>query len=106
MVKITFVEAGGESHTVEAEQGASVMRTAVRHAIPSIIGECGGSCVCATCHVRVDAEWVGTVGPAGEDEDMTLEFVPDRAETSRLGCQIALTDELDGLVVHLPESQG
>jgi 2Fe-2S ferredoxin len=106
MVKITFVEAGGVSHTVEAERGWSVMQTAVRHAVPSIIGECGGSCVCATCHVRVDAEWIHAVGLAGDDEDMTLECVPDRAKTSRLGCQITLTDELDGLVVHLPELQG
>jgi 2Fe-2S ferredoxin len=105
MVKITFVEADGAPHTVAAERGWSVMQTAVRHGVPSIIGECGGSRICGTCHVRIDAGWADAVGLPGEDEDITLESVPERAETSRLGCQITLTGELDGLVVHLPESQ-
>ncbi|MDI3403289.1 2Fe-2S iron-sulfur cluster-binding protein [Streptomyces cavernicola] len=105
MPKITFVEQDGTAHTLDAEPGTSLMQLAVRNGLPSIIGECGGNCICSTCHLHVDAEWSQTVGPAGEEEEMTLEFAEARVATSRLGCQITVTDELDGLVVHLPESQ-
>ncbi|MFK4156237.1 MULTISPECIES: 2Fe-2S iron-sulfur cluster-binding protein [Streptomyces] len=105
MPKITFVERNGTSHTLDADAGTNLMQLAVRNGLPSIIGECGGNCICSTCHLYVDETWSRTVGPAGEEEELTLEFAEARTGASRLGCQITVTDELDGLVVHLPESQ-
>jgi 2Fe-2S ferredoxin len=74
--------------------------------VPGIIAECGGACSCATCHVHVDDAWIEKVGgPSPMEEDM-LDFAFDVRPTSRLSCQIKMTDELDGLVVHTPERQG
>jgi 2Fe-2S ferredoxin len=105
MPKITFRTADGNEQHVAAETGDSVMQAAIANDVPGIIAECGGSCICSTCHVVVDREWAATVGPPGDDEDLTMEFAPERGEHSRLACQIAVTDELDGLVVHVPSTQ-
>jgi 2Fe-2S ferredoxin len=106
MPKLTFVEAGGERHTVEAPAGSTVMETALRNNVPGIDAECGGACSCATCHVYVDSDWAEAVGgPSPMEEDM-LDFAFDIRPTSRLSCQIKMTDALDGLVVDLPERQG
>ena len=106
MPNITFIDAQGESRTVEAETGSTVMETAIRNAIPGIEAECGGACACATCHVYVDEAWAGVVGePSPIEEDM-LDFASDVRPNSRLSCQIRLTDAMDGLVVTTPERQG
>jgi 2Fe-2S ferredoxin len=106
MVKITFIEAGGEAREVEAEIGSTVMETAVRNGVPGIVAECGGACACATCHVHVSEEWKEVVGaPEPMEEDM-LDFAYDVRPTSRLSCQIRVRPELDGLVVHTPKDQG
>ncbi|MFC0283008.1 2Fe-2S iron-sulfur cluster-binding protein [Camelimonas abortus] len=106
MPTITYIDADGESRTVEAAENATVMETALKHDIPGIIGECGGACACATCHVYVDEAWMDRVGPAEEMEQGMLDFATDVRENSRLACQIFMTPELDGLVVHTPVRQG
>ncbi len=106
MAKITFIDHEGESRTIDAVNGATVMETAIKNSIPGIDAECGGACACATCHVYVDEEWTGVVGePAPMEEDM-LDFAYDVRPNSRLSCQIKVRDELDGLVVQVPERQG
>ncbi|MFC5068256.1 2Fe-2S iron-sulfur cluster-binding protein [Flaviflagellibacter deserti] len=106
MPSITFTDSSGESRTVDAENGSTVMETALRNAIPEIEAECGGACSCATCHVYVDDAWSATVGgPSPMEEDM-LDFAFEVRPTSRLSCQIKVSDTLDGLVVHTPSRQG
>ena len=106
MPKITFIEHDGTVHTVEAEIGSTVMETAQRNNVTSIVAECGGSCTCATCHVYVDEAWVAKTGePSPMEEDM-LDFAFEVKPTSRLSCQIKVTEALDGLVVHTPAYQG
>ena len=105
MPKITFIKPDGSTQTVEASTGSSVMETAVDNDIDGIVAECGGACSCATCHVYVDATWIEALNSADALEDGMLDCVLDRRGASRLSCQIQLTDELDGLVVHVPESQ-
>lgn len=105
MAKITYVEWGGAVHEVDVPAGTSVMEGAIDNNIPGIEAECGGSCSCATCHVYVDPQWFNVTGPAAPLEQDMLESVMDLRETSRLSCQIEVRDELDGLVVQLPELQ-
>jgi 2Fe-2S ferredoxin len=105
MVRITYVDHDGGRHEVEAEAGMSVMEAAVKNGIAAIEGECGGACACATCHVFVPEEWRALTGSASEDETEMLEFGVDVDERSRLGCQIKLSDAMDGLVVFTPRSQ-
>ena len=106
MTKITFIDAVGQSRTVEAEDGSTVMETALKNAIPGIEAECGGACACATCHVYVDESWVERLGKAEQMEEDMLDFAFDVRPTSRLSCQIKVRPEIDGLTVHTPEKQG
>ena len=106
MPKITYISSEGETFEVEAEVGSTVMENGVRNLVPGIEAECGGACACATCHVYVDEAFADVVGgPSPMEEDM-LDFAYDVRPTSRLSCQIKVTDELDGLVVRVPERQG
>ena len=106
MVKITFIDAGGQPRTVEAEEGSTVMEAAIRNDVPGIEAECGGACACATCHVYVDEAWVEKLPkPESMEEDM-LDFAYDVRTESRLSCQIRVTAQVDGLVVRTPEQQG
>lgn len=106
MIKITFIDFEGTARTVEAEEGATVMETAIRNGIPGIEAECGGACSCATCHVYVEEEWEAVTGqPQPMEEDM-LDFAFDVRPNSRLSCQIRVRPEMDGLVVHTPSRQG
>jgi ferredoxin, 2Fe-2S len=106
LVKITYIDSDGTARTVDADIGATVMETAIRNDIPGIVAECGGACACATCHVHVSEEWKAQVGdPSPMEEDM-LDFAFDVRPTSRLSCQIRVTPELDGLVLHVPKEQG
>jgi len=105
MTKITYVTADGETFAIEAQNGTTVMENAIRNDVPGIEAECGGACSCATCHVYVDEAWSAVVGtPEVMEEDM-LDFAYEVRPTSRLSCQIRVRDELDGLVVHVPERQ-
>lgn len=106
MTKLTIVTFDGAAHELDVANGSTVMENAVRNSVPGIDAECGGACACATCHVYVDGAWTEAVGgPEPMEEDM-LDFAFDVRPTSRLSCQIKMTDELDGLVVHVPERQG
>ncbi|MDZ5445047.1 2Fe-2S iron-sulfur cluster-binding protein [Micromonospora sp. 4G57] len=106
MPKVTFVTVGGTPRTIDATVGDSVMVTAVRNGVRGIVGECGGNSSCATCHVYVDEDFLPLVGPANDLEDDMLDLaVSDRRPTSRLSCQITVTEALDGLTVELPDEQ-
>ncbi|MEP1839149.1 MULTISPECIES: 2Fe-2S iron-sulfur cluster-binding protein [Alphaproteobacteria] len=106
MAKITYVEHNGTEHVVEVASGLTVMEGARDNNIPGIEADCGGACACSTCHVYVDPAWVEKVPAKDEMEEDMLDFAcaPDPA-TSRLTCQIKVTDDLDGLRVKMPEKQ-
>ncbi len=105
MGRVTYREYDGTEHLVDVDEGLSVMEGALRNGIPGIDADCGGMCACATCHVFVDAEWLGLVGLPDEQENELLELAPERDVSSRLACQIVMSPALDGLVVAMPESQ-
>ena len=101
MPKMVFVERDGTRKEVEAPLGLSVLEIAHRNSV-DIEGACEGSLACSTCHVIVDPSWFGKLAKPTEDEDDMLDLAFDLQETSRLGCQLIMTDALDGLVVKLP----
>jgi 2Fe-2S ferredoxin len=103
MPKMTFVERDGTRKEVDAPLGLSVLEIAHKHGV-DIEGACEGSLACSTCHVVVDASWYPKLAEATEDEEDMLDLAFDLQETSRLGCQIIMTDALDGLVVKLPSA--
>jgi 2Fe-2S ferredoxin len=105
LARITYIEHDGTEHVADVKTGLSVMEGAVRNNIPGIDADCGGACACATCHVYVDEAWFEKTGPASAMEESMLDFAEEVKPTSRLSCQIRVADELDGLVVRLPESQ-
>ncbi len=105
MPKITFIEYNGTAHTVEVEEGLSVMEAAVNNGVPGIDADCGGACACATCHVYVDAAWEPKTGEKNESEAAMISFANGVEPNSRLSCQIKVTAELDGLVVRMPAGQ-
>jgi 2Fe-2S ferredoxin len=106
MTSVTYVEFNGTAHTVDVPEGTSVMQGAIDNNIEGIVAECGGGMACATCHCYVDDAWMDKVGPATEPEHDMLEFsASETRSTSRLSCQIIVSDKLEGLVVHLPEAQ-
>ncbi len=106
MPKITYIEHDGTVHTVDAELGATVMETALKNDVSSIVAECGGGCTCATCHVYVDEAWMEKVGKPSPSEEEELDAAFEVRENSRLSCQIKVTAELDGLIVRTPSYQG
>ena len=105
MPKITYIQFDGTETSIDAEIGSTVMNTALDNLIPGIDADCGGECSCATCHVLVDESWMERAGQPSDAEESMLDLNPDRAANSRLSCQINVTDDLDGLVVNLPEFQ-
>lgn len=105
MPKITYIEFDGTEHTVEVRKGLSVMEGAIKNNVPGIDADCGGACACATCHVYVDDAWREKTGSASAMEESMLDFAQNVAPNSRLSCQIRVTDDLDGLIVRLPEDQ-
>ncbi len=105
MAKITYIQSDGSQQSVEADIGMTVMETAKKNDIEGIEAECGGACACATCHVYVDEAWrEKTGGPSEMEEDM-LDFAFEVRPTSRLSCQIKMTEALDGLIVRIPDKQ-
>ena len=106
MAKVTYIEYDGTAHEVDVPTGWNVMEGAISNGVPGIEAECGGACSCATCHVYVDPAWVEVTGSADGIEQGMLECAAsDLRENSRLSCQIQVSDELDGLVLRLPEMQ-
>lgn len=105
MPQVKFIEFNGTEHVVEANNGDSIMLAATSNLVPGIDADCGGECSCATCHVLIGGEWKAKLAPITESEESMLDLNPDRSDESRLSCQIPMTDELDGIVVNLPEFQ-
>lgn len=106
MTTITYVSPDGTRMAVDARDGESLMQTAIDHGIPGIVGECGGSMMCATCHVYVDDAFLDKLPPRSEGEEEMLECAAgEMRPTSRLSCQIKSGPEIDGLVVRLPDAQ-
>ena len=106
MAKITYVEHNGTEHVVEVAAGLTVMEGARDNNVPGIEADCGGACACSTCHVYVHADWVEKIPAKDAMEEDMLDFAYQPNEvTSRLTCQVKVTDALDGLIVILPEKQ-
>ncbi len=105
MPLVTYIEHDGRTYEIHVESGHTVMQGAVENMIDGIVAECGGSCSCATCHCYVDEAWWGKVGEPDDIEKDMIECTVEPRPTSRLSCQIQMSDELDGLIVRLPESQ-
>ena len=105
MPRVTYIEFNGTSHTVDADNGNSLMQTAVDNEVPGIDADCGGGCACATCHVYVDEAWREKLGSADVMETSMLQLAESVEDNSRLSCQIILDDGHDGLSVRMPESQ-
>ena len=101
MPKMTFIEPNGTRHEVEAPLGLSVLEVAHKHGL-DLEGACEGSLACSTCHVVIEPEWFDVLPEAQEDEEDMLDLAFGLTKTSRLGCQIIMTEELDGLIVRLP----
>ncbi len=106
MPKVTYMSPAGASHEVDVPVGTTVMQGAVKNGIDGIVAECGGVCMCSTCHVFVEESFLDKLPPAQDTEEAVLEIAAEeRQPNSRLSCQIKMTDALDGLVVHLPKRQ-
>lgn len=104
MAKVIFMQEDGNSIEADIAVGTSVMEGAIMNNVPGIIGDCGGACSCATCHVYIGEDWRDKVGEADEFEKGMLEFAESREDASRLCCQITVTEDMDGLWVRVPPS--
>lgn len=105
MPVVTFVSHDGEQFEAALEEGRTLMQIATEESVPGIDGDCGGEAACGTCHVVVDPEWSDTVGLSGPAEEEMLAMNPERRPTSRLSCQVVVSESWDGLAVQLPEFQ-
>ena len=105
MALVFYIAHDGSQFEADVPAGSSVMDGAVNNGIDGILAECGGAMSCATCHVYIDDAWVSKVAAPTEMEQEMLEVVSNPKETSRLSCQVTITNEMEGLKVHLPESQ-
>lgn len=105
MAKITYVEHLGKEHVIDVTPGSSVMQGAIGNNVRGVIAECGGACSCATCHVYVDDAWVDKLPKKSDEEEAMLDAVCEPNPSSRLSCQIKVTESLDGLIVRMPKKQ-
>ena len=106
MPKITYIEHNGKSHTLNVENGLTVMEGAIQNNIPGIDADCGGGCACATCHVYVDEKWFNKLPNKESAEEDMLDMASEPKPLSRLSCQLTVSDAMDGLVVKMPSKQG
>ena len=106
MPKITYKDRDGNSKTIEVENGLSVMEGAIQNDIPGIDADCGGGMACATCHVYVKEEWLDKLPKKEDGEEDMLDMAFEPKKSSRLSCQLIVSDELDGLTVDIPSKQG
>ena len=105
MAKITYIQHSGKSHTIQVQNGLTVMEGAVQNNIPGIDADCGGSMACATCHVYVKEEWFNKLPKKEDGEEDMLDMAYEPNKFSRLSCQLTVSDNLEGLVVNLPAKQ-
>ena len=106
MTKIKYIEHNGNQHEIDIANGLSVMEGAVQNDIPGIDADCGGGMACATCHVYVKEEWFDRLSKKEDGEEDMIDMAYEPNKFSRLSCQLTVSDELEGLVVKLPEKQG
>ena len=105
MAKIKYIEHNGNQHEIHVANGLSVMEGAIQNDIPGIDADCGGGMACATCHVYVKEEWFNRIPKKEDGEEDMLDMAYEPKKFSRLSCQIIVSDELEGLVVNIPEKQ-
>ena len=105
MAKIKYIQFNGEEHTVDVQNGLTVMEGAIKNKVPGIVADCGGACACATCHVYVEENWLKKLPKAEDAENDMIDMAFEPKKNSRLSCQIIVSNELDGLVVTTPEKQ-
>ena len=105
MAKITYIEHNGTNHTVDVQNGLTVMEGAVQNNIPGIDADCGGSMACATCHVYVKEEWFNKLPKKEDGEEDMIDMAYQPNKSSRLSCQLTVSDKLEGLTVNIPEKQ-
>ena len=106
MTKINYITHNNETHTIEVQNGLTVMEGAVQNDIPGIDADCGGGMACATCHVYVKEEWLDKLSKKEDGEEDMLDMAFEPKKNSRLSCQLVVSDELDGLTVNIPSKQG
>ena len=105
MPKITYITHDKKNHTIDVQSGLTVMEGAVQNDIPGIDADCGGGMACATCHVYVKEEWLDKLPKKEDGEEDMLDMAFEPKTSSRLSCQIVVSDELDGLIVNIPSKQ-
>mgnify|MGYP001228660458 FL=1 len=105
MAKVTFIDFQGNTKTINVENGLSVMEGAIQNDVPGIDADCGGSMACATCHVYVEEKWLNKLPKPEDGEVDMIDMAFEPKKNSRLSCQITISDELDGLVINIPEKQ-
>jgi len=105
VVSVTYIEHDGTEHIIDAEVGKSLMQNAVDNSVPGIDADCGGACACATCHIFIPEQWQALTGERNPMENSMLQLAEDVQDNSRLACQIDVIEALEGIVVHMPESQ-
>ena len=106
MTKITYITNDEKTHTIEVQNGLTVMEGAVQNDIPGIDADCGGGMACATCHVYVKEEWFDKLPPKEDGEEDMLDMAYEPKKNSRLSCQLIVSDELEGLTINIPSKQG
>ncbi len=104
MPTLTYISPEDEEYIVKAETGLTLMEIAVNNDVDGIDADCGGSCACATCHIIVPEEFIAITGKAGDDECVLLDFLDNRTTGSRLSCQIEMSEELDGMIIKVPQA--
>ena len=105
MVNVTYIEHDGTKHAIDAEEGKSLMQNAVDNMVPGIDADCGGACACATCHIFVPEQWQALTGERNPMENSMLQLAEGIQDNSRLACQIDVSETMEGIIVHMPESQ-
>jgi 2Fe-2S ferredoxin len=105
MTKIIYITHENKSHTIDVQNGLTVMEGAVQNDVPGIDADCGGGMACATCHVYVKEEWFDKLPEKENGEEDMLDMAFEPKKNSRLSCQLTVSDELDGLVVSIPSKQ-
>jgi len=105
MPTITVIEFSGQDHTIDVQSGMSLMENVVASGVPGIDADCGGAGACGTCHCFLAEDFQAVAGEADPMEESMLGMRPDRADSSRLSCQVQVSDDMDGMVVRLPEYQ-
>ena len=106
MPKITYNTYDNKTHTIEVQNGLTVMEGAIQNDIPGIDADCGGGMSCATCHVYVDDKWLDKLPIKEDGEEDMLDMAYEPKKNSRLSCQLIVSDKLEGLVVNIPSKQG